>query len=45
MEISRGSGSRVPLAEAAEGVYVEAVKRYPELSKKDFSSVYRYLEE
>jgi len=45
MEISRGSGSRVPLAEAAERVYVEAVKRYPELSKKDFSSVYRYLKE
>jgi 3-hydroxyisobutyrate dehydrogenase len=34
----------VPLGEAAEKVYVDAVKRYPELSRKDFSSVYRYLE-
>jgi 3-hydroxyisobutyrate dehydrogenase len=34
----------VPLADAAEKVYVEAVKRYPELSRKDFSSVYGYLE-
>ncbi|KAH9079217.1 3-hydroxyisobutyrate dehydrogenase [Lactarius deliciosus] len=44
-EVSKSSGSPVPLGEAAEGIYADAVKRYPELSKKDFSSVYRYLGE
>ncbi|KAH9001466.1 3-hydroxyisobutyrate dehydrogenase [Lactarius akahatsu] len=44
-EVSKLSGSPVPLGEAAEGIYADAVERYPELSKKDFSSVYRYLGE
>jgi len=43
MNVSRESGSPVPLAKAAEEIYVEAVKRYPELSRKDFSAVYEYL--
>lgn len=43
-EVSKSSGSPVPLGEAAESIYADAVKRYPELLKKDFSSVYRYLE-
>jgi len=38
--VSRESGSRVPLGEAAEMIYMEAVERYPELSRKDFSAVY-----
>lgn len=41
--VSKELGSAVPLAEAAEGIYVEAVKRLPELSRKDFSAVYEYL--
>ncbi len=41
--VSKESGSPVPLAEAAEKIYVEAVERYPELSRKDFSAVYEYL--
>lgn len=41
--VSRESGSAVPLADAAEKVYMEAVERYPELSRKDFSAVYEYL--
>ncbi|KAI0256492.1 NAD binding domain of 6-phosphogluconate dehydrogenase-domain-containing protein [Lactifluus subvellereus] len=42
--VSKASGSPVPLAEAAEKMYEDSVKRYPELSKRDFSSIYRYLE-
>ncbi|KAH9966449.1 3-hydroxyisobutyrate dehydrogenase [Russula dissimulans] len=42
---SKGLSSRLPLGEAAEKIYVEAVKGDAELAKKDFSSVYRYLEE
>jgi len=41
--VSRESGSPVPLAEAAEKIYMEAVERYPELSRKDFSAVCEYL--
>ncbi|KAH9998133.1 NAD binding domain of 6-phosphogluconate dehydrogenase-domain-containing protein [Russula compacta] len=44
-DVSKASGSPLPLGEAAERIYVEAVKRYPDLSRKDFSSVYRYFEE
>jgi len=43
-DVSKGSGSPVPLAEAAEKIYIEAVRQYPELSRKDFSAVYGYLE-
>jgi len=35
----------MPLGVAAEKIYVEAVKRDGELGKKDFSSVFQYLEE
>jgi hypothetical protein len=42
-EVSKGLGSPVPLGEAAERIYVEAVKREGELARKDFSSVYEYL--
>ena len=41
--VSRELGSPVPLAEAAEKIYMEAVERYSELSRKDFSAVYEYL--
>lgn len=41
---SRATGSPLPLAEAAEQIYADAVERHPELIRKDFSSVYMYLE-
>ena len=37
--------SPLPLGEAARSIYQEMLDRYPELGKKDFSSVYRYLEQ
>ncbi|KAI0306759.1 NAD binding domain of 6-phosphogluconate dehydrogenase-domain-containing protein [Multifurca ochricompacta] len=42
--VLKASGSSMPLAEGAEDIYADAVKRHPELSNKDFSSIYRYLE-
>jgi 3-hydroxyisobutyrate dehydrogenase len=35
----------LPLGEAAESIYSEVVKEYPELAKKDFSSVFVFLKE
>lgn len=34
----------MPLGAAARGIYEEAVENAPELIRKDFSSVYQYLE-
>lgn len=42
-DAAKGLGSPVPLAEAAERIYIEAVKGEPELAKKDFSAVYESL--
>jgi 3-hydroxyisobutyrate dehydrogenase len=42
-EVSKGLGSPMPLGEAAEKIYIEAVKGEPERARKDFSSVYEYL--
>jgi 3-hydroxyisobutyrate dehydrogenase len=42
-DVSKHSGSPVPLAEAAQNIYIQAVNRHPELSTKDFSAVYEYL--
>ncbi|KAF8906007.1 3-hydroxyisobutyrate dehydrogenase [Gymnopilus junonius] len=36
--------SPLPLAEAAKDIYSRIVQERPELSKKDFSSVYKFLE-
>lgn len=36
--------SPLPLGEAARDMYAEVTRTHPELAKKDFSSVYRYLE-
>jgi 3-hydroxyisobutyrate dehydrogenase len=33
----------LPLGELAEGVYADVIKQDPDLARKDFSSVYRYL--
>ncbi|KAI0064704.1 3-hydroxyisobutyrate dehydrogenase [Artomyces pyxidatus] len=43
-DVSQASGSPLPLAEAAGRIYQDAVRLHPELGKKDFSSVYQYLQ-
>jgi 3-hydroxyisobutyrate dehydrogenase len=43
-EIANHSGSPLPLGEAAESIYAQVVKEQPALARKDFSSVYRFLE-
>lgn len=49
MGLATGSGKMLnvplPLGERAEEVYAEMLKAKPELALRDFSSVYRYLEE
>jgi 3-hydroxyisobutyrate dehydrogenase len=49
MGLATGSGKMLnvplPLGERAEEVYAEMLKVKPELALRDFSSVYRYLEE
>lgn len=49
MGLATGSGKilnvPLPLGERAEEVYDEMLKTRPELGTRDFSSVYRYLEE
>ena len=34
----------LPLGVAARGIYEDTIEKRPELARKDFSSVYRYLE-
>lgn len=41
--IGKASDSALPLGGAAKGIYEEAIRRQPELAKKDFSSVYVHL--
>ncbi|TFK67904.1 3-hydroxyisobutyrate dehydrogenase, partial [Pluteus cervinus] len=38
------TGTPLPLGRAAEAFYKEAIEQQPELARKDFSSVYRYLQ-
>jgi len=49
MGLATGSGKmlnvQLPLGEKGEEVYAEMVKTRPELANRDFSSVYKYLEE
>lgn len=42
-DIAAESGSPLPLAHAAAMIYSEVLESQPELARKDFSSVYRYL--
>lgn len=42
-EVASLSGSPLPLGGAAETIYEDVLKRQPELGRKDFSSVYQYL--
>ena len=44
MESAERMGVSSPLGAAAGRVYEDAIRDLPELSRKDFSSVYRYLE-
>ncbi|KAG6832718.1 hypothetical protein H0H92_012290 [Tricholoma furcatifolium] len=43
-EVARGVKSAIPLGEAAEEMYGRVVREQPQLARKDFSSVYRFLE-
>ena len=42
-DLAETFASPLPLGEAAELIYADAVREDPELANKDFSSVYRYL--
>ncbi|KAF7966847.1 hypothetical protein HWV62_36895 [Athelia sp. TMB] len=42
-DIANETGSPLPLAHAAEMIYSAMLESHPELARKDFSSVYRYL--
>jgi 3-hydroxyisobutyrate dehydrogenase len=44
MAAANQHGNPLPLGEAAEKVYSQAVKSMPELKGKDFSSIYQYLQ-
>lgn len=43
-EIGKSTGTSLPLGKAAEEIYDTMVARYEDLARKDFSSVYKYLE-
>lgn len=43
-DVAAGSGSPLPLGEAATRIYEQVIKEQPKLAHKDFSSVYRFLE-
>lgn len=42
--IANQTGSPVPLGEAAESIYAQVIKEQPALARKDFSSVYCFME-
>ncbi|KAJ7043258.1 3-hydroxyisobutyrate dehydrogenase [Mycena alexandri] len=42
-DIASKTGTALPLGDAARRLYEEMVKQRPELARKDFSSVYRFL--
>lgn len=44
-DIASARSSPLPLGQAARDLYADALKMSPELAKKDFSSVYRYLKD
>ncbi|RDB21345.1 3-hydroxyisobutyrate dehydrogenase, mitochondrial [Hypsizygus marmoreus] len=43
-DIGKQTKSPLPLGEVAESIYAQVIKEQPVLSRKDFSSVYQYLE-
>lgn len=44
-EIGRQTDSPLPLGLTAEKIYKEMIEKIPELAGKDFSSVYKYLQQ
>ncbi|KAJ7771772.1 3-hydroxyisobutyrate dehydrogenase [Mycena metata] len=42
-DIASKTGTALPLGDAARRLYEEMIKQQPELARKDFSSVYRFL--
>ncbi|GJJ11993.1 hypothetical protein Clacol_006231 [Clathrus columnatus] len=44
IEIGKSTGTSLPLGRSAETVYNEVVEKHEDLAKKDFSSVYKFLE-
>ena len=42
-DLADSIGTALPLGKQAEKIYADVVSEDPELSNKDFSSVYRYL--
>ena len=43
-QIGSSTGSPLPLAKVAEHIYAAVMQHHNDLARKDFSSVYRYLE-
>ncbi|KAJ7261396.1 3-hydroxyisobutyrate dehydrogenase [Mycena haematopus] len=42
-DIAKQTGTALPLGDAARGVYSRMIEQQPELARKDFSSVYRFI--
>lgn len=42
--IANEAGSPLPLGEAAENIYAQVIKQQPAFARKDFSSIYRFLQ-
>lgn len=45
LDSARQAGTPLPLGSLAERIYKHATEDRPDLARKDFSSVYKYLEE
>jgi len=43
-EIAKQKGAPLPLGKKAQDIYAQAIKEQPPLARKDFSSVYHFLE-
>jgi 3-hydroxyisobutyrate dehydrogenase len=41
--LGRSHGSPLPMSEAAEAIYRDALEKEPKLARKDFSSIYQFL--
>lgn len=43
-EIGSSTGTSLPLGKAAEEIYSAVIEKHADLARKDFSSVYKFLE-
>lgn len=43
-DIAKRTATPLPLGQAAELIYSEVIAKDPDLARKDFSSVYRFLQ-